>query len=61
METEVDHDFGIDPGRSWLLRGRFQGCVVKLGLAFRCVPRLQCRQACGPTGIPEPGLAARFV
>jgi hypothetical protein len=24
------------------------------------VPRLQCRQACGPAGIPEPGLAGRL-
>jgi hypothetical protein len=26
--------------------------------AFRGVPRIQRRQACGPAGIPEPGLAA---
>jgi hypothetical protein len=24
------------------------------------VPRLQCRLACGPAGIPAPGLADRF-
>jgi hypothetical protein len=37
------------------------GVVGAVGLgAFRGVPRLQCRQACAPAGIPEPGLAARL-
>jgi hypothetical protein len=31
---EVDHDFGIDPGRSWSLRGRFPLGLSELGLAF---------------------------
>jgi len=35
------------------------GSLAQLGVAFCGVPRLQRRQACGPGGIPEPGLAGR--
>jgi len=41
----MDHVLGGGPGP---IRGRFPAGVAQLGLPFRGVPRLQCRQAAGP-------------